>query len=143
VIQFQKLFDDVRTPHRIHDGDAAFDVYSYEQRTLLPSQWQLCKTGLKMALPHGYVALVLPRSGLALRHGITVLNSPGLVDPNYRGELGVNLINHGPDAYRIERGDRIAQLLVVKYAESNSMVVDVVPPAPDERGAGGFGSTGR
>lgn len=143
MISFERLFPDVKIPHRVHEGDAAFDVYSNQARTLDPGQRQLIGTGLKMALPHGWVALVLPRSGLSVRQGITVANSPGLIDPNYRGEVGVNLINHGASAYTVEKGDRIAQLLVVAYAQANSVEVGEIPPPPDERGTGGFGSTGR
>jgi dUTP pyrophosphatase len=142
MIRFQALFDDVKLPARQNEHDAAFDVYSYEDRTLQPGTWKLFKTGLTMWLPPGYVVLVLPRSGLALKYGITVLNSPGLVDPNYRGELGVNLINHGHEPYHFERNDRIAQLLVVKFIEANCMFAPA-ESAPDQRGTGGFGSTGR
>jgi len=143
VIRFQKLFDDVQVPHRFHEHDAAFDVYAYEDRTIQSMQWELCKTGLLVELPDGYVAQVLSRSGMASKHGVFVLNAPGLVDPNFRGELGVTLMNVSQSTYEIKKGDRIAQLLVVRYAEANSMEVKVVGPPPDDRGAGGFGSTGR
>ena len=100
-------------------------------------------TGVAVALPPGVCGLVLPRSGLAARHGIGVVNGPGLIDPNYRGEINVVLVNHGSSAFTAAAGDRIAQLLLVPFL---SPVVDVVaelPPSGDDRGTGGFGSSGR
>src|SRR4051794_17120092 len=98
-------------------------------------------TGIAIALPDGYAGLVLPRSGLAFRHGVTCANSPGLVDPNYRGELCVILVNLGTEVFVAEAGDRIAQLLLVPYSLPQLELVDVLPST--ERGAEGFGSSGR
>ena len=100
-------------------------------------------TGVAVAIPPGMAGLVLPRSGLAHRHGISCVNAPGLVDPNYRGELRVILINHGNEVFRAEAGDRIAQLLVVPFAAPSLVVVESLPPGGDDRGVNGFGSSGR
>jgi dUTP pyrophosphatase len=100
-------------------------------------------TGIAVALPPGLCGLVLPRSGLAARHGIGVVNGPGLIDPNYRGEVNVVLINHGSERYDVAAGDRIAQLLLVSFLSPDVEVVDELPPSGDDRGAGGFGSSGR
>src|SRR4051794_33057712 len=100
-------------------------------------------TGIAIALPDGYAGLVLPRSGLAFRHGVTCVNSPGLVDPNYRGELCVVLVNLGGEVFVAEAGDRIAQLLLVPFSLPDLVVVDELSPGGDDRGANGFGSSGR
>jgi dUTP diphosphatase len=100
-------------------------------------------TGVAIALPAGYAGLVLPRSGLAFRHGVTCVNSPGLVDPNYRGELCVILVNLGAEPFVAEAGDRIAQLLLVPFSMPELVVVDELPSGGDDRGANGFGSSGR
>lgn len=100
-------------------------------------------TGIAIALPPGCCGLVLPRSGLAARHGIGVVNGPGLIDPNYRGEINVVLINHGSEDFSASAADRIAQLLVVAFGSPAVEVVDELPPSGDDRGAGGFGSSGR
>ena len=109
---------------------------------LEPGERTLVPTGVAVAIPPGFCGLVLPRSGLALRHGVTCLNSPGLVDPNYRGELRVILVNHGAEPFIATAGDRIAQLLVVPFAAAALCVVDALPPGGDDRGANGFGSSG-
>ena len=107
---------------------------------LKPGQRSLIPTGLKIALPTGYEAQVRPRSGLAYKHGITVLNSPGTIDADYRGELGVILINHGSESFTIENGERIAQLIVAKFVQIDwDEVLDL---SSTSRGEGGFGSTG-
>ena len=98
-------------------------------------------TGIAVAVPDGYAGLVVPRSGLAARHGIGVVNGPGLLDAGYRGEIGVILINHGAEPFTVERGDRIAQLVVLPVVVQEFIEVDELPPSP--RGDGGFGSTGR
>ena len=108
--------------------------------TLHPGQRALIKTGFCMALPPGYEAQVRPRSGLALRHGITVLNSPGTIDADYRGEVGVLLINHGEEDFTVERGDRFAQMVLAPVTQGS---FDVVAELDDTaRGSGGYGSTG-
>jgi dUTP pyrophosphatase len=109
--------------------------------TLMPGARALVPTGLKMALEPGYEAQVRPRSGLALKHGLTCLNSPGTVDSDYRGEVGVILINHGQEPFVIRRGERIAQMVIAKCEQA--AVVEVETLDETARGAGGFGSTGR
>jgi dUTP pyrophosphatase len=109
--------------------------------TMIPGHRVLVPTGLMIAVPPGYEAQVRPRSGLALKHGVTVLNSPGTIDADYRGEVGVLLINHGEAAFTIRRGERIAQLVIAPVTQAN--LVDVPVLSPTDRGSGGFGSTGR
>jgi dUTP pyrophosphatase len=109
--------------------------------TLAPGQRGLIPTGLKIALEHGWEAQVRPRSGLALKHGLTCLNSPGTIDSDYRGEVGVILINHGAEPFVIRRGERIAQLVLAQHAQA--VVTEVESLDETARGAGGFGSTGR
>ena len=108
---------------------------------LSPGQYALVPTGLAIALPEGFEAQVRPRSGLAAKHGVTVLNAPGTVDADYRGEVSVILINHGSAPFTIARGERIAQMVIAQVA--NAELVPVVSLAPTDRGGGGFGSTGR
>ena len=111
--------------------------------TLQPGQRALVPTGLHMALPAGYEAQVRPRSGLAYKHGVTVLNSPGTIDADYRGDVGVILINHGQAPFTVEDGERIAQLVLTRYERVEWAVIDTVEQLPDStRGAGGFGHTG-
>ena len=108
--------------------------------TLAPGDRQLIKTGFSMALPPRWEAQVRPRSGLALRHGVTVLNSPGTIDSDYRGEVGVVLVNHGQEPFTVNRGDRIAQMVIAKLPGVRFEVVDGLDTTA--RGAGGYGSTG-
>jgi dUTP pyrophosphatase len=108
--------------------------------TLAPGERRLVPTGIAIAVPPGFEAQVRPRSGLALKHGITVLNAPGTVDADYRGEVGVILINHGQQPFAINRGERIAQLVVAAFSRVDWLAVDELPETA--RGAGGFGSTG-
>ncbi len=112
-----------------------------EPMTLAPGARALVATGFAIALPEGYEAQVRPRSGLALKHGVTCLNSPGTIDSDYRGEVGVILINHGPAPFVIQRGERIAQMIVSPVVQSSWLEVETLDETA--RGAGGFGSTGR
>jgi dUTP pyrophosphatase len=123
-------------------GSAGLDLRAHvqEPKVLQPGERALIPTGLSLALPEGFEAQVRPRSGLALKHGITVLNSPGTVDADYRGDVGVILINLGAEPFTIAPGDRIAQLVLAAYAQVDWMPVEVLPET--ERGAGGFGHTG-
>jgi dUTP pyrophosphatase len=130
-------------PARTRPGDAAYDLRCVEPFVLAPGERAMVPTGVALAIPPGVAGLVLPRSGLAIRHGIGCLNSPGLIDPNYRGELNVILVNHGSETFRGEAGDRIAQLLLVPFLAPELRVVDELPAGGDDRGAGGFGSSGR
>lgn len=124
-------------------GDAGADLVAREGVVLSAGGGRaLVPTGVAVAIPVGYAGLVLPRSGLALRHGVTLLNTPGLVDAGYRGELLCLLVNTDPDTdYVVERGDRIAQLVMVAVEQVAIAVVDALPPS--ERGEGGFGHSGR
>jgi len=108
---------------------------------LAPGKYALVPTGLSIALPPGYEAQVRPRSGLAVKHGVTVLNAPGTVDADYRGEIGVPLINHGDVPFTIRRGERIAQMVIAAVVQAE--LVPVTTLSPTARGSGGFGSTGR
>ena len=108
---------------------------------LAPGKYALVPTGLAIALPAGYEAQVRPRSGLAARHGVTVLNAPGTVDADYRGEIGVPLINHGDTPFTIRRGERIAQMVIASVIQAELVPVTIL--SATERGSGGFGSTGR
>jgi dUTP pyrophosphatase len=116
-------------------------IPEHEPLRLAPGQRALVPTGLTIALPSGYEGQVRPRSGLALKHGVTVLNSPGTVDADYRGEIGVILINHGDAAFLIQRGERIAQLVIAAVVRAELAVAMTLPAT--ERGHAGFGSTGR
>jgi dUTP pyrophosphatase len=128
-------------PTYAHPGDAGADLVSTEALRLDPGQRALVGTGVRIALPDGYVAFVVPRSGLATKHGITIVNSPGTVDAGYRGEIKVTLLNTDPDhAYDIGVGDRIAQLIVMPVSRANFIAVEDLPVSV--RGDGGFGSTG-
>lgn len=130
-------------PVYAHAGDAGVDLYAREGAVLRPAGGRATvPTGIAVELPEGYAALVQPRSGLAARHGVTCLNSPGLVDAGYRGEIAVILVNTDPDApYEVQRGDRIAQLVV--YPVEVVRLVEAVALTPSPRGSGGFGHTGR
>lgn len=140
-ILLRKLDDDLPTPRYEHPGDAGADLVAAHDVAIAPGERALVGTGVSIALPYGYVGLVHPRSGLAARHGITVLNAPGTVDAGYRGEIKVNLINLDPrETVRIVRGDRIAQLVVQAVERAHFHVVDELPGSG--RGTGGHGSTG-
>ena len=121
-------------------GAAGMDVVSAEDVTIAPGARHAVATGLAMAIPHGFEVQVRPRSGLALKHGITVPNTPGTIDSDYRGELKVILINHSAEAFAIRRGDRVAQLVLAPVTRAVWLAVDELDETA--RGAGGFGSTG-
>lgn len=122
-------------------GDAGADLRSAESGVIPPGERRMFKTGVSIALPNGYVALVHPRSGLAAKHGITVLNAPGTVDAGYRGEIAVTLLNTDlKNEFKVERGDRIAQLVIQAVEIAQFVVVEKLPES--DRGTGGFGSTG-
>ena len=130
-----------QVPAYAHLGDAGADLVSTEALRLEPGQRALVGTGVRIALPDGYVAFVVPRSGLAARHGITIVNSPGTVDAGYRGEIKVSLLNtDASQAYDVAVGDRIAQLIIMPVPRVRFVAVDELPDSA--RGEGGFGSTG-
>ncbi|OUC96870.1 dUTP diphosphatase [Streptosporangium minutum] len=129
-------------PSYAHPGDAGADLHAAEDVELLPGERVMVGTGVAIALPDGYAAFVHPRSGLATKHGVTLVNAPGTVDAGYRGEIKVTLLNTDTkDALRLRRGDRIAQLVIQRVEKAVFHEVDRLPGSA--RGAGGFGSTGR
>lgn len=137
---FTKLTESACVPTRAHYGDAGADLYSDEDAALQPDQRMAIRTGIAIAIPHGYAGLILPRSGLALKWGISVVNSPGLIDSGYRGEVKVLLINHGYESVRFTRGSRIAQIVFVRVESPAFQQAETLPDSA--RGDGGFGSTG-
>lgn len=138
----RKLEDGARLPRRAHDGDAGLDLYASEIAHIGPGERWSVGTGVAIAIPPGNAGLILPRSGLAREHGIALVNSPGLIDSGYRGELRVLLLNTDPaETFRVMAGDRIAQLLVVAIASAEPFEAEELADSP--RGAGGFGSSGR
>jgi len=141
-IRFRFLDEAATLPSRAHESDAGLDLHSAQSAHIGPHErWQI-STGLAVEIPEGHAGLVMPRSGLALRHGISLVNAPGLIDSGYRGEIGVLLLNNDPaEVFRVEPGDRIAQLVVVPIAGLEP--VSVTELAGSERGEGGFGSSGR
>ena len=139
-----RLLDpDARPPIRTREGDAGYDLACSQAFTLAPGERAVVPTGVAVALPPGVAGLLVPRSGLAMRYGISCVNAPGLVDPNYRGELRVILINHGSEPFHARAGDRIAQLLLVPFVAPDVVLVDELPDGGDDRGPNGFGSSGR
>ncbi len=142
IVPLQALDHELEPPARMRSGDAAADLPARESVRLEPGERFLMPTGFAVAIPSGYCGLILPRSGLALRHGLTVVNSPGLIDSGYRGELQVILLNTGAEAVELERGQRIAQLLVLPVPAVGFTTVDELPPSDDNRGSDGFGSSG-
>jgi len=141
-LRFRILDDAATLPSRAHAGDAGLDLHAAQAAHIGPGErWQV-STGLAVEIPEGHAGLVLPRSGLALRYGISLVNAPGLIDSGYRGEVGVLLLNNDPaEVFRVEPGDRIAQLVVVPIAGLEPVTAERL--AASERGEGGFGSSGR
>lgn len=140
-VQVQRLDPDLPLPSYAHPGDAGADLLTTVDVTLAPGERALVPTGVALALPEGYVALVHPRSGLAARHGLSIVNAPGTVDAGYRGEIKVLLINQDPaEPIELRRGDRIAQLVVQRFERARFVEVTELPASV--RGDGGYGSTG-
>ena len=131
---------DLPLPSAATPGSAGYDLASAEDGELGPLERKLFRTGFSIAVPHGYECQLRPRSGLALRHGITLPNTPATIDSDYRGELMVALVNLGTETFRITRGMRIAQMIVARVERVSFRPVEVLPPST--RGAGGFGSSG-
>lgn len=140
LLNFVKTHADAIAPSYAHEGDAGMDLSSVEDVIILPGGRTLVSTGIAMHILPGYVGLIHPRSGLAYKHGVTVLNTPGTIDSGYRGEIKINLINLGSKAFRVATGDRIAQIVfqefIYMYPHEVSFLEDSV------RGTGGHGSTG-
>jgi dUTP pyrophosphatase len=140
-ISFLKLDPELPTPTRAHGHDGGVDLYARDDVTLDAGARFPVPTGISVAIPAGHAGFVVPRSGLAANHGIGVANGPGLVDSGYRGEIKVILINHSETDFKVLRGDRIAQLVVVKLPEYELIEADELPES--DRGQRGFGSSGR
>ncbi len=140
TLEIRLLHADAVPPARTRAGDAGYDLRATERVSIPQDGRRLVGTGIAIALPEGVAGLVTPRSGLAIEHGLTLLNAPGLIDPNYRGEIKVIVHNAGAEPFAIAAGDRIAQLLLVPYAAPAIAVVEAL--AATERGAAGFGSSG-
>jgi dUTP pyrophosphatase len=140
-IRLRRLDPDVPVPSYARDGDAGADLVSTTHAVLQPGERALLPTGIAVAIPLGYAGFIHPRSGLALRSGLGLVNAPGTIDSGYRGEIKVIVINHDPsEPIRISRGDRIAQLVIQRVEQAQFDVVDELPDS--ERGDGGHGSTG-
>ena len=139
-VKFKKLVKDAFLPAYAHKEDAGMDIFSNEETILNPKEWALIKTGFSMELPSGYEAQIRSKSGLSLKSGIIVLNSPGTVDENYRGEVGVIIMNVSNAPYHIEKHQKIAQMVINKV--EHLKMVEVEEMSTTTRGAGSFGSTG-
>jgi dUTP pyrophosphatase len=142
TIAVSAISPDAQLPRFAHSPqeEAGMDLFAAEEVRLAPGKWATVGTGLILEIPPGYEGQVRPRSGLALRHGVTLLNSPGTIDPGYRGEVRVLMINHGPEEFHIRPGDRIAQLVIGSYAAVEWKLEPTL--SETARGPGGFGSTG-
>ena len=140
TVKFRRIDPSAELPTYAHPGDAGMDIRSIEELTIQPGARALVHTGLVMVLPPGYEAQVRPRSGLALKNGITVLNSPGTIDEGYRGEVGVILANLGAEPFKVEKGAKIAQIVIAPCVRAAVMETQEVDDTV--RGVGGFGSSG-
>ncbi|MBI5380666.1 MAG: dUTP diphosphatase [Opitutae bacterium] len=140
-LHIKRLTPTARMPVRATENASCFDVHADMEGTILPGERMLVKTGLAVAVPPGFEVQVRSRSGLALKHGVATLNSPGTVDADYRGEVGVILMNHGREPFVFKQGERVAQIGV--YRVEMCPAVEVTELEPTARGAGGFGHTGR
>lgn len=139
-LKIKRLSPRAQLPHYAHPGDAGLDLFSVEAQTLNPGEAKLIRTGIALELPPRTEAQVRPRSGLALKYSITVLNSPGTIDAGYRGEVGVVLINHGRESFQVTSGMKIAQIVINEIIPAE--IVEVTELSGSSRGAGGYGSTG-
>lgn len=140
TLGIKRIHPDAVMPAYAHLSDAGMDVQSVEELVILPGKRALVHTGLVLQLPSAFEAQVRPRSGLAIKHGITVLNAPGTIDSGYRGEVCVILINLGDESFQVKKGDKIAQLVIASVIQPVLKEIDVVDET--DRGNGGFGSTG-
>jgi len=139
ILKVKRLSPDARLPCYAHEGDAGLDLFAAERADIPPGGTQAVATGISIELPPETEAQVRPRSGLALKHQVTVLNTPGTIDEGYRGEVKVILINHGQQGFVVERGDKIAQMVVKPVCRAHVMEVKTL--SETSRGSGGFGST--
>ena len=142
-VPFKRLRPEAWVPARAHAGDAGYDLCSVDELDLPPGSRALIRTGISLAIPEGFAGLVLPRSGLAMRHGVAPVNTPGLIDSGYRGEIMVPLMNHDREAtFRVEKDMRIAQLVLLRAEEVSFSEVEALEAGTDGRGERGFGSSG-
>jgi dUTP pyrophosphatase len=142
-VPFKRLRPEAWVPARAHAGDAGYDLRSVDELDLPPGSRALIRTGISLAIPEGFAGLVLPRSGLAMRHGVAPVNTPGLIDSGYRGEIMIPLMNHDREAtFRVEMGMRIAQLVLLRAEEVSFSEVEALEAGTDGRGERGFGSSG-
>jgi dUTP pyrophosphatase len=140
-IPYIKLKDNARVPERATEGSVGYDLCACEDTALPPRGRAMIPTGIAAALPNGYVGLIFGRSGLGVKHGVTMANGVGVIDSDYRGELNVALVNHSDITYNIKSGDRVAQLLIMPVASVQFIPAESLEGT--ERGESGFGSTGR
>ena len=141
TVRFKRIHPDAAIPAYAHPSDAGMDVRSVEDLTIAPGGRALVRTGLVMMLPPMYEAQVRPRSGLALKHGVTVLNTPGTIDSGYRGEVGVILANFGDSPFEVRKGDKVAQIVFAPVVQPGVEETEAIDET--DRGEGGFGSTGK
>ncbi len=139
-IKIKRLNENAILPEKQHDSDAGYDLYSIEEIILKPNQIYKVKTGIAIQIPNNYGGLVLPRSGLSSKYGISLINTPGLIDPGYRGELLIPLINHSSNEYTINKNERVAQLILIQIPEVKIEVTSDLDAS--DRDSKGFGSTG-
>jgi len=140
IIKIKKMHEKAVIPHYEHEGDAGLDLYSCEDMILYPGDRKLVPTGLQVEIPKGYEMQIRPKSGLALKKGITIPNTPGTVDSGYRGEVGVILLNTSGEIFEIKAGEKIAQAVIAKVEQA--MIEEASELSDTSRGGGGFGSTG-
>ena len=140
-LKIKKIHSDAVIPSYVHEGDAGFDLVSVEDYVLRPGERRAIGTGLQVEIPEGYEMQIRPRSGLAFKQGVTVLNSPGTIDVGYRGEIKVILVNHSDGNYEVKKGERIAQGVINELPKVT--IVEVSELSETARGEGGFGSTGK
>jgi dUTP pyrophosphatase len=140
TLKVKKMNEDAKIPNFAHKGDAGMDLYSTEEVIIPPTESRLIKTGVSIALPKNTEAQIRPRSGLALKYSVTVLNTPGTIDEGYRGEIGIILINHGKEEFTVTKNMKIAQMVVKPIYDINILEVNELNDT--DRGEGGFGSTG-
>ncbi len=140
VIKFKKVSPDAIIPNYAHKEDAGMDIYSNEDKVIKSKSWELIKTGFSMELPTGYEAQIRSKSGLSLKSGIIVLNSPGTIDENYRGEVGIILMNVSDKDYNVEKNQKVAQMVINKVEHFE--IIETEEISDSSRGDGAFGSTG-
>lgn len=141
TLKIKLIHEEAKLPFRANEGDAGLDLFSIEEKIIKPGESELVGTGIQIELPKGTEAQIRPRSGLALKHSITILNTPGTIDEGYRGEIKVILINHGQEDFKVEKHMRIAQMIIAPVLQVNLEQADVLTSSI--RAKGGFGSSGK